>query len=63
MVCVAKYAKGGNLSILAQIYVGTEKRSVHFEEAMYTERNVAMYSDSKQERKKQNTVKSLCEKA
>jgi len=30
---------------------GMEKRSVHFEEAMYTERNVAMYSDSKQDRK------------
>jgi len=39
-----------------------EKRSVHFEEAIYTEQTVAMYSDSKQERKKQNTVKNHCVK-
>jgi hypothetical protein len=60
LVCVATC---GNLSLFAKIYVGIEKRSMHCGEVIYREQNSTMYSDSKNKRKKTNTVKSLCEKA
>jgi hypothetical protein len=63
LVFVAKYEKSCNLSLFTQIYVGIEKRSVHYEEAMYIEQNVTMYSDSKKKRKEETKHCTItCEK-